>query len=974
MAAAVAGGDLNAQLMNAIIKKDLPKVDELIHMGADVNQESEEHYQMPPLHLATQIGALEIVDRLLKVHGIDVNGLTSEGGNPPLLIAIANKNMAIVNRLLEVPGIDVHITSYDGDESPIHLAAYLGNSEILNRLLEVPDIDVNYRLPRDGRTALFVAAYYGRIQILNRLLEIPDIDVNQSDKNAMSPLHIATESGHLEIVERLLSVPGIDVNKPNKNGLTPLHIAIQKGSLGIITRLSSVVSGINVNQLIMENGVRLFSIAIQEGNGEFVELLLSIPGIDVNKAFSDGMTPLHMAIQLGNVEIVNRLLSVTAIDVNKPMKDDVTPLHMAIQLGNVEIVNQLLRVTEIEVKKTFLPMAIKNGFVKIVNRLLPGIDVNEPVDDVELTPLILAIQSRQVEIVIMLLSVPGIDVNKQRNDDGSTPLWNAANIGDLQIVNQLLKAPGIDVNKATTNENGRMTPLHAAIDKNHLEIAKRLLEDPRIDVNKSMMGDKTPLFLAAQKGQLDIVKRLLEFPDIDFRHIRKPTTTNKFSPAISKLIFNSAPEAPKWQPITQTGVSVFDAIFDTEQPPKGSVELGSVAENVSMCPVCFKYSRRMEGCEYVKHDCSEVPGYIHMELYDKYNDTGEITWCTICGRICRGHTHYPLTDPREPRANLPRRNTALKGCGGGGGLEEKFARFRKVREVLKKMDPSLSYEDAMDIVIEEMWRAPITSVPLESNRIAMMAAKKFTNYPTENFPPNVKPVVTEEVNIGLKKTIPTLDPSLLPEIITFPTSVMNSISYEDITTILHLKHNRASRSDAHADELDITKDTDRIGLESFFDILKSNMNKGTKAIGLCWKHPVCQTLLHPDEVDEAVRLASSVVDSNSLKKYQDIARRYRGLFIKEFGVVQSQIGEAGATGGGQAQPAGGAGLGRRTRTQARKRRHGQTRRRRQRGGAVGSVVDLIRSRFAPATNAVCVPPERRKKVTRRRKAVHAKHH
>jgi len=203
--------------------------------------------------------------------------------------------------------------------------------------------------------------------------------------------------------------------------------------------------------------------------------------------------------------------------------------------------------------------------------------------------------------------------------------------------------------------------------------------------------------------------------------------------------------------------------------------------------------------------------------------------------------------------------------------------------------------------------------------------------------------------------IPPFNPKLLPVLTTLPTEVMNATTLEDITKILHFKHSfvdgKGKSISAHATEIEASIETDRVGIHGFFDILKSNIDKGK--IGICWKHPECQAPLHPDEVDEALRLAATAgTNAKTIESYTDLAKRYRSLYSKKFGEIVRPAGvaPAGATGGGQAQPAGGAGF------------------RRQSGGE-RSVVDEIRAKFQEATDAKCSLPNNK---TRRRRAKRAR--
>ena len=137
----------------------------------------------------------------------------------------------------------------------------------------------------------------------------------------------------------------------------------------------------------------------------------------------------------------------------------------------------------------------------------------------EKTPLYIAAEKGNEEIVRQLLEVEGIDVNKAPTSgyyEGKTPLYIAAVKGNEEIVRQLLEVEGIDVNKAPTSGyyEGK-TSLYIAAEKGNEEIVRQLLEVEGIDVNKAPTSGyyegKTPLYIAAEKGHAEIVLQLIAY-------------------------------------------------------------------------------------------------------------------------------------------------------------------------------------------------------------------------------------------------------------------------------------------------------------------------------------------------------------------------------------------------------------------------------------------------------------------------------
>ena len=167
-------------------------------------------------------------------------------------------------------------------------------------------------------------------------------------------------------------------------------------------------------------------------------------GDDVNKANSNGFTPLYVAAYRGHLEVVQHLLAQGGIDVNRANGNGATPLFIAAEQGHLEVVQHLLEQR--------------------------GIDVNRAMNG-GATPLYVAAQNGHLDVVEYLLAQGGIDVNAAR-DDGVTPLLIAAYYGHSEIVQHLLAQGGIDVNKA--NEFG-VTPLLIAAQEGHVNIGANLL-------------------------------------------------------------------------------------------------------------------------------------------------------------------------------------------------------------------------------------------------------------------------------------------------------------------------------------------------------------------------------------------------------------------------------------------------------------------------------------------------------------------
>jgi hypothetical protein len=198
-----------------------------------------------------------------------------------------------------------------------------------------------------------------------------------------------------------------------------------------------------------------------------------------------------------------------------------------------------------------------------------------------------------------------------------------------------------------------------------------------------------------------------------------------------KYVDEAVSDGPTWQGYSESDLTVFNSMFDVDQPgetltPEArEAALQEKIRNFSMCPVCLRVAVRSEACMFMTHVC-EAP--YHSGLYEKYkySNRGDrnkyIEWCTICGRICKGHRHYKLAKADAPR---PRFTTAQAVVGveafgpdcsnqGGGGAPEKFVRIQrmidKVCELQAKVG-KMSEQKARNKLIEAIWNAPTLPVP-----------------------------------------------------------------------------------------------------------------------------------------------------------------------------------------------------------------------------------------------------------------------
>lgn len=160
-------------LHEAVMEKDVLKLQELIANGVDVN-ECDTEFGVSPLKIAASIGDIEIVRKLIKAG-------------------------AIIN-IKDNTGV-----------TPLHSAAEKGHKEVINILID-NGADVNAKDKVHGVTPLHVAIFNGRNEVLE-LLILKGSDVNLATKAGETPLLLALNRGDSEVIKLLRKHGAVNTQK-----------------------------------------------------------------------------------------------------------------------------------------------------------------------------------------------------------------------------------------------------------------------------------------------------------------------------------------------------------------------------------------------------------------------------------------------------------------------------------------------------------------------------------------------------------------------------------------------------------------------------------------------------------------------------------------------------------------------------------------------------------------------------------------
>ena len=431
---------------------DLDGVKRLIEqLCVDVNTRNE--YDQTALYCACEKGHADTVQYLLD------SGAAVNLGVNPLVAAVRNKRVTVVQLLLEhgthPDALEESSESSNRRSSALHIASDGGNSELVELLLKHgASVDV---ADSDGNTALHLALKHlpprvtsSQVVAMNSVKSVPDVllenkaDVNAVNSSGETPLYIAAWRGFSGIVRKMLEVCG---GNPNRG--SPLAAACLSGNVKVADMLlrhgADPNQASNVSYYYYLDRKLPLLIAVDKNNSELVELLLK-HGANVDVTDSEGDTALHYAVEVyqetpshcaqqdgdsSSAKTVTDILLENKADVNMVNDDGETPLYAAASCRNTGIVSKMLQVY--------------------------GGNPNK--GSVDSSPLAVACQTQNVELVDMLLKY-GADPNRGVSTSHyHNPLFIAVHHGNCDIVQSLLNA-GVCVN--AVSHEGKSTVCYCA--------------------------------------------------------------------------------------------------------------------------------------------------------------------------------------------------------------------------------------------------------------------------------------------------------------------------------------------------------------------------------------------------------------------------------------------------------------------------------------------------------------------------------
>lgn len=269
-------------------------------------------------------------------------GLSQREKDNDLYVAIHQQDLAKMEKALK-RGADANST-WNDSTSPLFKVASIDAPAFtlpaMKLLLQHKAKTGTYRDRARSTILHYIGSYYyDNAHCIETLVE-GGADIHARNVNGQTPLQVALAHGKWTAAEKFLALGGAREFTADNNGRTILMEAIEKGAPDDLVARILQLKKVDINASPEKQSPALI-LATQKNAGVQTALLLSTPGIYIDIRDPAGRTPLNVAVQNGNLTLVKRLIAARAT-LDLAGDDSITPLAYAASSGNQEIAEALI--------------------------------------------------------------------------------------------------------------------------------------------------------------------------------------------------------------------------------------------------------------------------------------------------------------------------------------------------------------------------------------------------------------------------------------------------------------------------------------------------------------------------------------------------------------------------------------------------------------------------------------------------------
>lgn len=284
------------------------------------------------LHFAVRNEMVEVIGLLNKRTNVDVNAV-DRINYTPLHYAVLDGNPNIISSLLEFPNVDIFISS-----SAVNSVAFMSvalNREQVFKLISLDTIQpLLNEMDLYGNSILHHASFNGIIHILRMIQSSEDVQWNLRNDFEQTPLHMAVLNGSLDIVKILLANQYVNPFFRDFRELNPAYLACLNGSKVLVDEFIETYP-----MIFDDSGPSGNTLSHWSAMHDWEDLV----GQNFNSRNVDHETPLHIACAYNSHKSIDLLLSIPQVDVAATDVKGNSALHFAARSASLSVIVKVLQ-------------------------------------------------------------------------------------------------------------------------------------------------------------------------------------------------------------------------------------------------------------------------------------------------------------------------------------------------------------------------------------------------------------------------------------------------------------------------------------------------------------------------------------------------------------------------------------------------------------------------------------------------------